>query len=175
MGLALTWGLEQSSHLGCKPCSESAGLCVVLVRDGVRRWVGRSHLVLIIVTDAQFGCSEWSCFLLCYFFSAFLPHLNGTRIVPCKPINCPGKTCPKAFSTSNWQTGGLRKSWGHCPLFTPLWPEEEHMCLWQWGMAAWLSGLPALPSPHLCWLWKDRAARICTSLCTPSQQGDDVM
>lgn len=41
---------------------------------------------------------------LCYFFCAFLPHLNGTRVISCKSINCPGKTCRKArraFSTRN--------------------------------------------------------------------------
>lgn len=184
MTLALTWGLEQSGRLGCEPCSETAGLRVVLVRDAVRRWVGRRSqlLLLVTVTGAQLGGPEWSCFLL---FAIFSLHFCPTWTVLESPLANPsialGKPIPELDGPSQpqtnhiLQTGSLRKSWGRCPLFTPLWLEEEHVWLWQWGTAAWLSGLPALPSAPPCWLRRDRAAGIRASLCTLSQQGDVAM
>lgn len=133
MLLTLTWGLKQSSHLGCKPCSESTGLHVVLLRDAVRKWVGRkSQLSLITVMSAQLAGPEWSCFLL---FAVFILYFYPTRTVAelslAKPSIALEKPVPKLEGPSQHQTnhilqtGSLRKSWEHDLLFTPLWLREE--------------------------------------------------
>lgn len=159
MGLALAWALEQSSHPGSKPCSKAAGLCVLLGRGAVTRWVGRRHglLLLITVRGAHCGGPEKS-WILCYFHSPFLPHwmilesfLANLWAAVRKPVpNLEGLLNFKSRISVRWPKEEL----GSLSSFHLAVTRKGTMCLWQWGKAGGLSGLPALPSAPMCWLLK---------------------